>query len=313
MGADMTPTIDEFRPVVLRVLADGQIHRVRDICELVANHMGLSAEVRAEMIASGQLRHVNRINWACSALTHAGLLDRPSRGNYRITADGRSVDARSLTGYSEQDMLEWPAWQAYQDEIAARKASGGRSAVQPATPATVGNPVELMEGAEALFNAQIETELRSKLQESSPEFFEKAVIDLLWAMGYGGDYGEKQHVGRSGDGGIDGIIRQDALGLSNIYIQAKRYADTNKVGDPEIRNFMGSLMTKGALQGVFITTSDFQPAAVASAKSFSNVKIVLINGIQLTALMLRYGVGVHKTRAFTLYEIDEDYFESELA
>lgn len=313
MGVDLTPTIDEFRPVVLRVLADGQIHRVRDICELVANHMGLSAEVRAEMITSGQLRYVNRINWACSALTHAGLLDRPSRGNYRITADGRSVDARSLTSYSEQDMLEWRAWQAYQDEIAARKTSGGQPAVQAVTPATVGNPVELMEGAEALFNAQIETELRSKLQESSPEFFEKAVIDLLWAMGYGGDYGEKQHVGRSGDGGIDGIIRQDTLGLSNVYIQAKRYADTNKVGDPEIRNFMGSLMTKGALKGVFITTSDFQPAAVASAKSFSNVKIVLINGIQLTALMLRYGVGVHKTRTFTLYEIDEDYFESDLA
>ncbi|MCI6557704.1 MULTISPECIES: restriction endonuclease [Schaalia] len=313
MGVDLTPTIDEFRPVVLRVLADGQIHRVRDICELVANHMGLSAEVRAEMITSGQLRYVNRINWACSALTHAGLLDRPSRGNYRITADGRSVDARSLTSYSEQDMLEWRAWQAYQDEIAARKTSGGQPAVQAVTPATVGNPVELMEGAEALFNAQIETELRSKLQESSPEFFEKAVIDLLWAMGYGGDYGEKQHVGRSGDGGIDGIIRQDTLGLSNVYIQAKRYADTNKVGDPEIRNFMGSLMTKGALKGVFITTSDFQPAAVASAKSFSNVKIVLINGIQLTSLMLRYGVGVHKTRTFTLYEIDEDYFESDLA
>lgn len=313
MGVDLTPTIDEFRPVVLRVLADGQIHRVRDICELVANHMGLSAEVRAEMITSGQLRYVNRINWACSALTHAGLLDRPSRGNYRITADGRSVDARSLTSYSEQDMLEWRAWQAYQDEIAARKTSGGQPAVQAVTPATVGNPVELMEGAEALFNAQIETELRSKLQESSPEFFEKAVIDLLWAMGYGGDYGEKQHVGRSGDGGIDGIIRQDTLGLSNVYIQAKRYADTNKVGDPEIRNFTGSLMTKGALKGVFITTSDFQPAAVASAKSFSNVKIVLINGIQLTSLMLRYGVGVHKTRTFTLYEIDEDYFESDLA
>ena len=275
--------------------------------------MGLTAEVRAEMITSGQLRYVNRINWACSALTHAGLLERPSRGNYAITADGRTVDARSLTSYSEQDMLEWPAWRAYQDEIAARKTSDGQPPTQPNTPTAAGNPVELMEAAEGLFNAQIETELRRKLQESSPEFFEKAVIDLLWAMGYGGDYGEKQHVGRSGDGGIDGIIRQDALGLSNVYIQAKRYADTNKVGDPEIRNFMGSLMTKGALQGVFITTSDFQPAAVASSKSFSNVKIVLINGIQLTALMLRYGVGVHKTREFALYEIDEDYFEAELA
>ncbi|MGL5406286.1 MAG: restriction endonuclease [Propionibacteriaceae bacterium] len=313
MQTDMTPTIDKFRPIVLRVLADGQTRRGRDVCELVARYMSLGDDARAEMTSSGELRYVNRISWACSALTLAGLLERPQRGHYRITANGRTVDQRGLSAYSEQDMLEWPAWQAYQAEIAARKTVGGQSSVQPVVTSPAGNSVESMEVAEREFNAQVETELRRKLQEASPEFFEKAVIDLLWAMGYGGDYGEKQHVGRSGDGGIDGIIRQDALGLTNVYIQAKRYADTNKVGDPEIRNFMGSLMAKGALQGVFITTSDFQPTAVVSAKSFLNGKIVLINGIKLTALMLSYGVAVHKARCFTLYEIDEDYFDTGLA
>ena len=310
MQADLTPTIDEFRPVVLRVLADGQTRRVRDVCELVADHMGLTAEVRAEMITSGQLRYVNRISWACSALTHAGLLERPSRGNYAITADGRTVDARSLTSYSEQDMLEWPTWRDYQAELAARKSDSVPGPV--VTESGQIDPIEVMGAAERDFNAQVEAELLANLKSSSPEFFEKAVIDVLWAMGYGGDYGEKQHVGRTGDGGVDGIIRQDALGLSNIYVQAKRYT-TNSVGSGDIRDFMGAMDTCGASQGVFITASIFAPAAKETARNYRHGKIVLIDGLELTSLMLRYGVAVHKTREFALYEIDEDYFEAELA
>lgn len=301
------PTIDQFRPVVLRVLNDGMVRPVRQVCELATDHMGLSAEVRAERIDSGQARYVNWINWACSGLTHAGLIARPERGHYQITDDGRAVDRRSLDSYTEQDMMEWSLWQAYQQEIAERKASRGESQVVPATEAS--DPLEAMSTAERAYNAQTETELRKRLQESSPTFFEKAVVDLLWAMGYGGDKGEKQHVGRSGDGGIDGIIRQDALGLSNVYIQAKRYADTNKVGDPEIRNFMGSLDAHGATLGVFVTTSDFQPAAVKSAKSYRHGKIVLIDGIKLTELMLTYGVAIHTKREFILYDIDDDFFD----
>lgn len=131
--------------------------------------------------------------------------------------------------------------------------------------------------------------------------------------GYGGAHGEKEHVGRARDGGIDGVIRQEALGLTNTYIQAKRYADTNKVGDPEIRNFIGALDSRGATLGVFITTSSFQPAAVRTAEKYRHGKIVLIDGIKLTSLMLSYGVAVHKTREFTLYEVDDDFFEEELA
>lgn len=309
MQTDLTPTIDQFRPVVLRVLADGQTRRVRDVCELVADHMGLTAEVRAEMIASGQLRYVNRINWACSALTHAGLLERPVRGNYRITDDGRSVDARSLTSYSEQDMLEWPIWREYQAEIAARKSDSDSGPV--VTESGQVDPVEVMGAAAQDFNAQVEAELLVSLKSSSPEFFEKAVIDVLWAMGYGGDYGEKQHVGRTGDGGVDGIIRQDALGLSNIYVQAKRYT-TNSVGSGDIRDFMGAMDTRGASQGVFITASTFAPAAKEAVRNYRHGKIVLIDGLELTSLMLRYGVAVHKSREFALFEIDEDYFDTEL-
>lgn len=309
MQADLTPTIDEFRPVVLRVLADGRTRRFRDVCELVAVHMCLTEEAKTERVASGEWRYVNRIGWACSGLTHAGLLERPARGYYRITDDGRCVNVRSLASYSEADMLEWPVWRDYQAELAVRKSDSIPGPV--VTDSGQVDPVEVMGAAERDFNAQVEADLLANLKRSSPEFFEKAVIDVLWAMGYGGDYGEKQHVGRTGDGGVDGIIRQDALGLSNIYVQAKRYT-TSSVGSGDIRDFMGAMDTRGASQGVFITASTFAPAAVETARNYRHGKIVLIDGLELTSLMLRYGVAVHKAREFVLFEIDEDYFDTEL-
>lgn len=311
MMTDNTPTIDQFRPVVLQVLADGEERHIRKICELVANQMQLSEQVRNERIASGQARYINRINWACSGLTQAGLLKRPRRGHYLISDDGLSVNARGLPKYTENDMMEWKQWRDYQEEIATRKQDATSALTRPSD--TSSDPIEIMEASERTFNAQTETALRQRLQNSSPEFFEKAVIDLLWAMGYGGTHGEKQHVGRSGDGGIDGVIRQDALGLTNVYIQAKRYADTNKVGEPEIRNFIGSLDSRAANLGVFITTSSFLPGAEKVASNYRHGKIVLIDGIKLTALMLAYGVGVHRSKEFVLYEIDDDFFDEELS
>lgn len=315
------PTSDEFRPVVLQVMADGQERSIHAIHELTAIHAGLSEEMRQERIPSGQLRYVNRINWACSGLYQAGLLRRPRRGHYVITDDGLTVKARNLASYSERDMEEWPAWRAYQREIAARRNSESTTAATPGTPANPGapvaaerpdDPIELMSEAEKAFNAKVETELRKRLQEASPEFFEKAVIDLLWAMGYGGTHGGKQHLGRSGDGGIDGIIRQDALGLTNIFVQAKRYSDTNRVGDPEIRNFIGAMDTRGATLGVFITTSTFLPSAQRTAQGYRHGRIILIDGLKLTTLMLAYGVAVHKAREFVLFEIDDDFFDEDL-
>ena len=269
MGTDNTPTIDQFRPVVLAVLADGETRGFRELCDLVADAAGLTEETRNERLDSGQPRFMNRIGWACSAMTKAGLLERPKRGTYRITSNGLTVASRKLATYTEKDLAEWDAWREYQNEVAARRSVDESSAVPVSEIEQDADPVEAIAARTRDFNAQVETDLRKRLQENSPEFFEKAVIDLLWAMGYGGDYGEKQHVGRSGDGGIDGIIHQDALGLTNVYIQAKRYADTNG-------------------------------------------RIVLIDGLRLTKLMLAYGVGVEKAHEFTLYSVDEDYFEEDM-
>jgi len=245
-------------------------------------------------------------------MTKAGLLERPKRGTYRITPNGLQVAQRNLLSYTEKDLFEWRAWQEYQNEVTARRSEDAPAPVVVSEAAEEADPVEAIAARTRDFNAQVETDLRKRLQENSPEFFEKAVIDLLWAMGYGGDYGEKQHVGRSGDGGIDGIIHQDALGLTNVYIQAKRYADTNRVGEPEIRNFIGSLDAQGANLGVFITTSTFLDRAKVTAAGYRHGRIVLIDGLRLTKLMLAYGVGVEKAHEFTLYSVDEDYFEEDM-
>lgn len=313
---DGVPTVDGCRPAVLRVLAASQEQQLKDIVGLVADHLSLSDELVKQRIASGQGRLENRVGWACSSLRAAGLLTRPKRGWYQITKPGHDVDMRDLPAYSESDMMEWENWRSYQEEITERQR---RSSTEPPAPqegvATSllvdqdSDPLSAVaENVQAL-NDAVETELRSTLQLSSPEFFERAVLEVLWAMGYGGGQGEKEHLGQSNDGGIDGVIRQDPLGLQNVYVQAKRYADNNTVGSPDINGFYGALARRGADRGVFITTSTFSPAAREAAKQFGG-KIVLIDGIRLTSLMLGYGVGVEVSQELKVYSVDQNFFDS---
>lgn len=327
MSPDNTPTIDQFRPAVLRVLADGRERRLTELGDDVVKHMRLAPEVLEETVPSGQPRYRNRIAWACSSFAQAGLVLRPKRGKYVISDDGRQVDSRNLAEYTEKDMLEWPKWRQYQDEIRERKNSVNPTAGLPASSdehnrGTLGgsvetstipakSPLEMVEDAQSDWNAKVSTELRQRLQDSTPEFFERAVIELLWAMGYGGIHGQKQHLGRTNDGGVDGVIREDALGLGKVYVQAKRYADSNSVANWEIRNFIGALDSRGANKGVFITTSRFTSGAVEAAANYRHGTIVLIDGVKLSALMLDYGVAVQKAHEITLYELDEDFFEED--
>ncbi len=307
---DHVPSINVFRPLVLRALNDGEARQVQEIVDLVVDLAELSPEARAEQVPSGMKRCTHRIRWALSSFVQAGLLVRPKKAWYRITENGLTVDKRDLDSYSEKELQEWPTWVAYQEEVAARKKNSDASPTATTeSEEDSEEPEEVMNLASRDFNSQVETILRRRLQDSSPEFFEKAVLELLWAMGYGGAHGSKEHLGQSGDGGIDGVIRQDALGLSKVYVQAKRYADGNTVGSGEIRNFIGALDSKGSNQGVFITSSKFAPNARTTANNYRHGTIVLIDGIELTRLMLAYGVAVQTHRTFTLYEIDEDFFE----
>ncbi|MGJ7540601.1 restriction endonuclease [Brevibacterium luteolum] len=309
MSIDQIPQIEEFRPLVLRVLNDRQARSIKDIYRQVADLAHLSDEDRAQTISSGQPRYANRIAWACSGLFHAGLLSRPKRGWYEITDNGVTLDARSVTYYSDRDMREWSKWVDYQEEIASRRKSAS-NADQASSHDSTTDPLELLETGVDAANAKTETELRQMLQSSSPEFFEKAVIELLWAMGYGGAHGEKEHVGRTADGGIDGVISQDALGLRQVCIQAKRYQDGNNVGSGAIRDFYGALRERGADRGVFITSSKFTADAARTAARF-NGAIVLIDGIRLTSLMLDYGIAVQKSREFTVFDVDENFFDDD--
>lgn len=322
-AADGVPTIDGCRPAVLEFMADGQLRPLRDIVAGVAYVMDLPGDVVAQKVSSGQGRLENRVGWACSAMKEAGLLERPQYGRYRITDDGLTVHRRGLREYSEKDLQEWPAWQEYLAELAERKlrqkAEAGTStdgtdlgaaadAGSASSDDSESDPLTTVSDKVSELNAAVETELRASLQSASPEFFEHAVLSLLWSMGYAGAEGEKQHLGKSHDGGIDGVIRQDPLGLQNVYVQAKRYADANSIGAPDINSFYGALARQGADRGVFITTSRFTPAAKDAAKQFQG-RIVLIDGIRLTALMLRYGVGVEPRQKFTVYSVNQDFFE----
>lgn len=208
-------------------------------------------------------------------------------------------------------MGEWPAWAAYQEELRERAARRSPEHSEPLPVESVdkdSDPIEAIHSLVGEANATVETDLRTILQRSSPEFFERAVLEVLWAMGYGGKRGAIEHQGRTGDGGIDGVIRQDPLGLQKVYMQAKRYADGNTVGSPDINGFYGALHRRGADRGVFITTSTFSTHAVEAAAQFGG-KIILIDGITLTSLMLSYGVGVEAKQHFTVYDVDRDFFE----
>lgn len=310
-AADGVPTIDGCRPAVLRFLNTGEARQLKDIIAGVAQVMNLTQDVVDQRVRSGQGRLENRVGWACSSFFQAGLLEKVRRGWYRITEDGRTVDRRNLHEYGESDMDEWPAWRAYQSELRERVLRGTPDHAEPLLAEPVLDDSNVVESIHALVesaNAVVETELRAILQRSSPEFFERAVLEVLWAMGYGGKRGTIEHQGRTGDGGIDGVIRQDPLGLQKVYMQAKRYADGNTVGSPDVNGFYGALHRRGADRGVFITTSTFSSHAIEAAEQFGG-KIVLIDGITLTSLMLSYGVGVESKEHFTVYDVNRDFFE----
>lgn len=274
------------------------------IREAVATRLGLSDSDLAELLPSGrQTIFTNRVAWALSYLKQAGLAESPRRGSYRITERGRIV-LKSPPERIDIDFLnQYPEFQAFRSTPespttpAASPVSGGGAELTPDEQMRLGYS-RLRESLAAL--------LLDRTKQASPQFFEELVVELLVRMGYGGSREDAASVvGGSGDEGIDGIIKEDKLGLDTIYIQAKRWAGT--VGRPEIQRFAGALQGQKARKGVFITTSSF----TADARSYAaglQTTIVLIDGHQLAQLMLDHGVGVSESGAFKIWKLDEDYF-----
>lgn len=305
------PDFQSFTLPILQVAATGDAMGVAVLRPLVAKRMQLSEEDLAERIPSGrQSRFNNRVNWACTYLAQAGLLEKVSRGTYRITTRGREVVARPPARIDIEFMAQYAEFRAWRakggedpaDSVAA-EGTAGLAAVEDA-----GTPEEHIEAGYTALRRSVETELLTKILAASPTFFENLVVELLVAMGYGGSRSDAgQALGRAGDGGLDGIIKEDKLGLDAIYIQAKRYAPDNKVGRPAVQAFAGSLEGARARKGVFITTSSFSNDAHAYVTHIEK-KIILIDGAHLAILLFDHGVGVRTKDTYEVKEVDEEYF-----
>lgn len=300
------PTWERFMVPCLDALQDGSTRTRRELHALVANLAGLTDDQRAVVLPSGQPTYVNRIGWALSQLTRVGALSRPSRGNYELTEAGRQVLAQFPQGVTENqlDALGKDPNSAIQPYVPSSKPVGP---VMDELPAGL-DPTEQIEQGVARVHEAVAKELLERLRGKEPAFFEQAVVDLLVAMGYGGTGGVAAATQLVNDGGIDGIIDQDVLGLNKVYVQAKRYAEGNSVGRPELQGFVGALIGK-ADRGVFITTSSFSGGAIEYAERNNTMRLILIDGARLTDLMIRFGVGVQVKDTFHVVEIDEDFFE----
>jgi restriction system protein len=294
------PNFQRFMYPLLELAADGEVHSMDEAYEVLAERFRLTEEERAELLPSGrQSRYENRVGWARTYLTKAGLLESPGRGQFKITPRGLDVLRSGVTDIDKNYLYQFPEFV----EFRRRDRGNAESEVIEDAGKT---PDEQLELLYLELEKQLAHELLERIRQCSPAFFERLVVQLLVAMGYGGSVSDAgKAVGRSGDDGIDGIIKQDRLGLSNIYIQAKRW--NNTVPGEVVRAFAGSLALKKASRGVIITTSDFSEGAIKAAEQLGN--IVLIDGETLAQYMIEYNVGVTVAARYEIKRIDRDFFE----
>lgn len=312
------PVWDSFIPYVLEVLKNGEETTRKVIVDRVLDYLELPEDLRRKEYSkseSGQSILANRIGFALSDLLKANAINRPKRAVYQITQKGSALLEKYGEALTTEILQEQPEYKAYMEELELRsnraeEKSDGTLENQLNYPRTdeENGSQELVEKLINERNNEVEIELLNKLSETDPIFFEKLVVKLLDAMGYSGKNGNVTVTTQSNDGEIDGIINQDPLGTSTVYLQVKRYAEQNVVGRPAVQGFYGALASVNADRGVFITTSSFSKGALEFAR---NQGIVLIDGIQLTELMIEYEVGVEPAQEYVMYQINYDDFESE--
>lgn len=315
------PKFYEFIPCILTYLSDGTPRTNKEIYSAVAELYPLSEDQLRPNLPNGKRPvYVDRISWGLTYLKMFGAVDSPRRGQQVISDEGlKLVEAhpegipddvvahivrsartreRSESGSSEQDPQETP------------KTAAKTVAVTTApTEVSDSTPQELIDESITQIESALTHDILERVRAMSPTAFEHLVVDVLLAMGYGGPAGRGTVTPASNDGGVDGIIDQDALGLSKIYVQAKRYAKDNVVSRPDLQNFVGAMHGK-ATQGVFITSSSFTSGARGYAEDLgSGISLVLIDGEYLARLMIKYGVGVQVARTYTIMKLDEDFFD----
>jgi len=296
---------------VLKVAGDGQEHRIGDVVDQLARDFGLTEEERQQILPSGkQATFANRVGWAKTYLVQAGLLEATKRAHFKITDRGKKSLAEGPPRIDNKYLSQFAEFVQFKERGKVPGTAALTGAGETATaPPHAETPDELLRGTVVHIEAALKKELLDRILAAPPAFFERLIVALLLAMGYGGSREEAgKIVGRSGDGGIDGVIDQDALGLDRVYVQAKRYVAENAVSEPEIRAFSGSLGAAKANKGVFVTTSYFTQPAQNFAERHP-FKIVLIDGERLAALMIRHNVGVRIDETLYLKKVDEDFFE----
>ena len=302
------PDFQTLMKPVLELLAERGQLQFRQLLEAVCERLQLSNEDMTETVPSGQTRIDNRVGWAVSYLVQAGAIARPRRGYAEITDRGRDLLAAGHDRITVGVLQQFPEFEEFRQRTRMGRERSADTAT-PSTETTDATPAELIEQAEREANAAVQAELIRRIHEKPPAFLERLVLKLLIAMGYGERIdGAAEHRGRPGDEGIDGVVRQDPLGIDVVYMQAKRYAPDLTVQRPDIQAFVGALQGAQASRGIFITTSRFSSGAIEYAERVG-VRIILIDGQRLAELMLRYGIGVEPDLVATLYRVDEDFFE----
>lgn len=292
------PKFDETMMPILKILGDKVPRQIREISSLLESEFNLTEEELKETVSSGENRFYDRVSWGRTYLKKAGLVAQDKKGSdVRITDEGLKVLSSGIEKIDLDFLKQYPSFVFFSE--------GSKK-----TPEEVNNvlsekfsPQDMIDQGFKRFSDALKSDLLEKLQGTNPYFFERVALKLFQRMGYGAF----QETSKSGDGGIDGIISQDPLGLDKIYIQAKRFSSTNKVREPEIRNFIGA-MSGDVGKGIFVTTSSFDESAIQKAKNASH-KIILIDGEQLTDLMIENNIGVQQAAIYELKEIDSDFFE----
>lgn len=301
------PTYQQLMLPFLRQLGDGQTRQIANLVDVLATDFTLTEEERRQMLPSGKATTFrSRVGWAKTYLKMSGLVENDARGTYRITDRGRQTLGEPIAAIDNLYLRRYPEFVRWYD--------ASRNPVDPqlssaATGVNEKTPDEILDDSFRTIRANLVSEILDKVKSCSPNFFERLVVELLVNMGYGGTRQDAgQAIGRSGDEGIDGIIKEDRLGLDVIYLQAKRWENT--VSRPEIQKFAGALQGKRAKKGVFITTSEFTREAREFAAGIDN-KLILIDGEELAEYMIDFNVGVSIVNSYEIKRIDSDYFIEE--
>jgi restriction system protein len=298
------PPFQDIMLPLMKILSDQQEHVHSEVVETLVKHFALSPQDRKELLPSGkQSKFDNRVGWARTHLGKALLLESTGRGKYRITQRGRDLLGSNPPKIDMNLLAQYAEFQQFRSRSQTTAIPTENTAIDDGTYQT---PDEMLQSAYLTMRNELEQELLERVKQCSPRFFEQLVVDLLVSMGYGGSRADAgQAVGQSGDEGIDGIIKEDRLGLDVIYIQAKRW--NSSVGSPTVQAFAGALMGKKANKGILITTSEFSQQARQYVNNIQQ-KIILIDGLQLARYMFDFNIGVTEADVYVVKKADLDYF-----